>query len=66
MRGRGLGTALMRWLEAEGRRRGAADLGLSVFDHNRGAVGLYEKLGFRVAQKGTGGMRMVKDLEAQK
>lgn len=45
MRGRGIGTALLRELLCEAHRRGESRLSLSVnFDHP--AVGLYRRLGF--------------------
>ncbi|MHC4939822.1 MAG: GNAT family N-acetyltransferase [Planctomycetota bacterium] len=61
-RGRGLGTAAMRAAEDLARKRGAAGIGLSVFAHNEGAIRLYERLGYEVVEKGTGGQRMRKGL----
>ena len=46
-RGRGLGRELVRWGVAACRERGAVDVYLSVEGENRGALGLYESLGFR-------------------
>ena len=45
-RGRGLGRELVRWGVDEARRRGAADVLLSVEGENEGALHLYESLGF--------------------
>ena len=45
-RGRGLGRELVRWGVDEARRRGAADVLLSVEGENEGALRLYESLGF--------------------
>jgi mycothiol synthase len=46
-RGRGLGRELVRWGIAACRERGVEDVYLSVESENRGALGLYESLGFR-------------------
>ena len=48
-RGRGLGTALMRHILAEGRRLGARRATLEVRRSNEDARRLYERLGFHVA-----------------
>lgn len=45
-RGRGVGAALFRAVEAIARERGAVKLTLEVLSGNRRARGLYEKLGF--------------------
>ena len=44
--GAGLAPAMMDWALAEGRRRGAAEIYLSVFVDNRRARRFYEKRGF--------------------
>lgn len=48
-RGRGLGTALMHHVIAEGRRLGARRATLEVRASNEAALRLYERLGFYVA-----------------
>lgn len=45
-RGRGVGSALMRGLEAWARRTGVRKLQLHVRAGNRGAIALYERLGY--------------------
>ena len=42
----GVGEALIRWLAEHYIARGAASMDLSVLHDNRGAIALYEKLGF--------------------
>lgn len=49
LRGRGLGTALMRHVFEEGRRLGARRATLEVRASNTGARRLYERLGFHVS-----------------
>ena len=49
LRGRGLGTALMRHVFAEAQRLGARRATLEVRASNVGARRLYERLGFRVS-----------------
>jgi ribosomal protein S18 acetylase RimI-like enzyme len=46
-RGRGIGRELVRWGIEACRDRGAMDVFLSVEGENRGALRLYESLGFR-------------------
>ena len=46
-RGRGIGRELVRWGIEACRARGAVDVYLSVEGENRGALTLYESLGFR-------------------
>jgi mycothiol synthase len=46
-RGRGIGRELVRWGIEACRGRGAVDVYLSVEGENRGALALYESLGFR-------------------
>ncbi len=45
-RRQGIGEALMRYLEAECKGRGAARIFLEVRESNAGAISLYEKLGY--------------------
>lgn len=45
-KGAGVGAVLMDWTVAEARRRGAADLWLSVFTENTRARRFYERYGF--------------------
>ena len=59
-RGAGHGTAAMEELEREAHRIGARRIVLSVFEHNTGAIRLYERLGYRVDEKGEHGRRMSK------
>jgi ribosomal-protein-alanine acetyltransferase len=46
-RGQGLGTRLLREMEKRSRKAGAARMHLEVAHDNRGAIALYEKLGYR-------------------
>ena len=46
MGGRGLGTALMAWVLAEARERGADEIQLSVWSGNDGAQRFYARYGF--------------------
>jgi GNAT superfamily N-acetyltransferase len=55
--GKGLGRAAMQLAEAEARGRGAIELGLNVFGHNRVARHLYESMGYVATS-----IRMKKDL----
>lgn len=61
-RGQGLGTAVLRWWKAEGRRLGAQELRLHVFGDNAAAVRLYERLGFVVTDETGGGRHMTLSL----
>lgn len=45
-RGQGIGTELLKRAEEFARSRNAHRLELEVFSSNRGAIGLYERLGF--------------------
>ena len=45
-RGQGVGTALLKAIIAEGRRRGYAEVRLDVIDTNPRATALYERIGF--------------------
>ena len=62
VRGRGVGTATLSWIEAEARRLGLGAVALSVMAHNAGAIRLYERLGYRPLRIGKGGMSMIKQL----
>ena len=46
-RGRGLGRALMDFLELEARRRGYACLALQVWEFNQAAQAFYARIGYR-------------------
>ncbi len=46
-RGRGLGRALMDFLELEARRRGFASLALQVWEFNQAAQAFYARGGYR-------------------
>jgi GNAT superfamily N-acetyltransferase len=46
LRGRGIGTALIRSAEDRARERGFERIGLGVGDENPGAARLYERLGY--------------------
>ncbi|RYG90452.1 GNAT family N-acetyltransferase [Loktanella sp. IMCC34160] len=60
MRGRGVGTALLRAMRQEAGRRGYHELRLEVADGNDGARALYDRLGFRdIGWTGTGALRHV-------
>jgi ribosomal protein S18 acetylase RimI-like enzyme len=50
-RGKGMGQALVPLAEAEVRRLGLGKIVLHVFEHNRIAIGLYEKNGFRTTNR---------------
>jgi ribosomal protein S18 acetylase RimI-like enzyme len=50
-RGIGLGRALMLYLHAEARRRGAARIRLKVYPDNGAAVALYRTLGYEFAEE---------------
>ena len=47
VRGIGLGRALMQFLHAEARRRGAQRVRLSVYPDNTAAIALYRSLGYQ-------------------
>lgn len=51
-RGEGLGRALVEAFCAEAVARGSSVVTLSVETDNRGAIGLYDKLGFKVTREG--------------
>ena len=57
VRGRGLGSALLRWIQAAARRVGTASLSLHVEQHNDGACRLYRRLGFGEEQSAYPGYR---------
>lgn len=46
-RRRGIGTALMRYLENWARARGDRQIGLQVFQSNKNALNLYNQLGYQ-------------------
>ena len=50
-RGEGIGEQLMRAIEDRARSRGVEQLWLEVLVQNEPAIGLYEKLGYRVVRK---------------
>lgn len=50
-RGRGIGTALMDIVDDLAGREGCALSSLQVFSENRGALRLYQRLGYRVADR---------------
>jgi GNAT superfamily N-acetyltransferase len=56
-RANGYGRAAMELAEAEARSRGATELGLNVFGHNRVARHLYESMGYAATS-----IRMKKNL----
>lgn len=60
-RGRGLGTAVLRRVQATARKRGFAQLRLRVYDENP-ARRLYERLGFEVERREPGRLHMRCDL----
>lgn len=45
-RGKGIGRAVLRWLEGKAGELGILSIGLHVFGHNAGARKLYESLGY--------------------
>lgn len=57
-RGRGLGTALLRQVQIQTRRSGLPKTWLHVEAHNIAAARLYERLGFRVVERGPTHWRM--------
>ncbi|MHB1056904.1 MAG: GNAT family N-acetyltransferase [Rhodanobacter sp.] len=57
-RGHGVGTALLRWLQAAALGAGVETLSLHVDRHNRGAYRLYRRLGFRDESVHGGHLRM--------
>lgn len=50
-RGQGIGQALMAFAESEALQRGFERLSLIVFEENRGALRLYQRLGFAEAAR---------------
>lgn len=46
LQGRGFGRAMLRWLMADGQRRGAPGMLLEVRPSNQRAIALYQSLGF--------------------
>lgn len=57
-RGRGLGTALLRQVQIQTRRSGLTRTWLHVEARNVGATRLYERLGFRIIDRGETHRRM--------
>lgn len=57
-RGRGIGSALLRWVQAAAVRSGAEALSLHVMQTNRGAFELYRRLGFLECGAEDGHLRM--------
>lgn len=64
-RGRGLGTAALQAVAATARAQGLPRVVLSVFDHNRSAIRLYERLGYVTTMTGEGGRQMALDLAGE-
>ena len=60
-RRRGIGTALMRYVEDWARIRGDRQIGLQVFESNQAALNLYNQLGYQ-----TQSLWMVKSLYPEK
>ncbi|MBE8970564.1 GNAT family N-acetyltransferase, partial [Nostocales cyanobacterium LEGE 12452] len=60
-RRRGIGTALMRYVENWAIQRGDRQIGLQVFQSNKPALNLYNQLGYQ-----TQSIWMVKFLSAEK
>lgn len=60
-RRRGIGTALMQYVENWAIQRGDRQIGLQVFQSNKPALNLYDRLGYQ-----TQSLWMVKFLNAQK
>jgi len=60
-RRRGIGTALMRYVENWATQRGDRQIGLQVFQSNKPALNLYDQLGYQ-----TQSLWMVKFLNAEK
>jgi hypothetical protein len=57
-RGRGIGSALVRQVEAALKRRGCLKINLQVVTANAGVVDFYEKLGFKVEERISMGKRL--------
>ncbi|BAY22319.1 GCN5-related N-acetyltransferase [Calothrix sp. NIES-2100] len=60
-RRRGIGTALMKYLENWATQRGDRQIGLQVFQSNQAALNLYDQLGYQ-----TQSLWMVKSLNIEK
>lgn len=63
VRGMGIGTQLLRWLEHQVKRRGATKLRLAVVVENTGARSLYRRLGYRFIARRQRGAQLVDVLE---
>ncbi|MDJ0737124.1 MAG: GNAT family N-acetyltransferase [Nostocaceae cyanobacterium] len=59
-RRKGIGTALMQYVEDWARKRGDLQIGLQVFPSNKAAMNLYYNLGFH-----TQSLWMIKSIEAE-
>ncbi len=57
-RGRGVGTALLRQVQIQTRRSGLPMTWLHVEAHNVAAARLYERLGFKIVERGPTHWRM--------
>ncbi len=60
-RRRGIGTALMRYVESWARTKGDRQIGLQVFESNKAALNLYNQLGYQ-----TQSLWMIKSLHTDK
>ncbi len=60
-RRRGIGTALMKYVENWATQRGDRQIGLQVFQSNQPALNLYDRLGYQ-----TQSLWMVKSLNIEK
>lgn len=49
--GMGYGTSLLKRVIHESRKRGYSDITLNVYSFNKGAIGLYENIGFKEVSK---------------
>ncbi|GAB3411337.1 GNAT family N-acetyltransferase [Flindersiella endophytica] len=65
LRGRGIGTALVREAEARAERRGFRRVGISVDLDNSRAARLYERLGYHAAMEYRGAWHYLDDQGAQ-
>lgn len=63
VRGMGIGTQLLRWLEHTVKQRGGTKLRLAVVVANTGARSLYRRLGYRFVARRQRGAQLVDVLE---